>query len=783
MVSTRRFVNGSNISINIPADNHFLLSNFWFSLDAKDSLGIFCNNKEEKQTLLSLFREYNSNLEFHGLLDLNNKIINISRKGISKYVGLYDLKMFDNSKISQSRTIQEIENMVIRSNFNYLSNIIQINNNLDKYLRMQKIYKSQKVYHWYLKVVLSLIKESYKKIEKLDKEINNKKITKDDLIKINNKFINTHISYIRERIYVFIDRNSMLTDLYTKEYNNKLIFTKNESLSLRIEQIIKKLKLYEGFDKSLFKIRKDLQKIFFGPSNKENNSNEEKDVISSFIDEMNCKLRVYNKKIEKFDKTSNEYWIFFKRKNVCKRIIKLIKKECKNMHFNDKKTAIDFYHELVKQYKISIVNETSSNFNGIEIKKMKKYLSDFVEGEIQNIIRKYKNFIIKEHENEMLKNENNETKRTKVELDNIIKMIKIEVQDILDEIEWEKKTIYMELSKTTDKIAKEINELYEEYENLKKSYKKIISKFLESKNLAIQQSNKIFEDELETLSDEFFETESSKFESIYKFVSSDLKVLEKMLSKTIYIKDRYGKELIVLSRYMILKLAKLVNISIFDLLKRVGKLDDVSKRVALIFISYFDNKDVVVFDNLITSLDKPQDIEKFSFTFQKIIEQSDKPWILFEDDLSKSKDVVNKISIVDNTKIIEYGFKDEIISNPVYDTTLRFIGKKTTGERRTPQEYKSIIDFDVKYDDYKINDRHFVYGNIESISSWIDTTPQMTWKTVSIGSFNNFVNRKKFEKIQMRTKEKTNTIPIKLKKTQEMHLVDSEEFLIIDVKE
>ena len=318
------------------------------------------------------------------------------------------------------------------------------------------------------------------------------------------------------------------------------------------------------------------------------------------------------------------------------------------------------------------------------------------------------------------------------------------------------------------------------YENRKKFYNKLIFDFIDFKN-AISQ-NIYFEtsSKQRKFKDHNFFNEASKFETIYKFVANDSKILENLFFKNKTKISRYTQdnEIIVISRYSIFKSSKNIDISIFDYLKRSGKIDNILKNVFFLIIVLLDGKKITIYENLFSNLNY-NDSLAFLKIYNILTMNSNKKWILIESNILHAKDAADEISIIDKSKQIEFGKTANIFENPIYDVSLEAFGLKPTGFRPTPDSFNKFIDYHYGYDYYESNDKHVIYGNVNQIYDWSKVIPNKTEMTISTEELNNLKNKISFDEIS-NTKQRDYSIANE--SNDNSTIFNSQEFLIIDVE-
>ena len=772
---------GIDISIKNEHElDSFLISNLSFSLKKGETLSIYCKEDEEKQALLSILS--NENKKYTGFFNCDGNICNFDNKNCLKFFEFQDWSNFENFD-QNKRIIELIEKNIFKSNNIDILEEIKINNKLDKHLKMLKIYKYKRIELAYLKAINIIITNAIINLKRIIEQQKKPKITQEELIKNYNIFIHNHIKYLRDRINILIDKNIMIVRVYLKKYNNKKIIERNHGLSNKVKKISKKIIELNFVDYQLNKMINQITSSFLDDlDNSElknmNFVNENIEIINSLLFKFSETYKMYENQLKTLKVNSYEYKRILIKKNYYLKFWKLIKKESKNLIHLSQNQMLEFVQELLLSYKnILLKNEKILNLEDIKnIKKINAYLDGFINEQLSSIFEKYKKNSRDEKINKKRKTKQLRKTKNEEQIFNV-ENIKIELQDILDEIDWEKKSAFYDLNEKINEISSSINSIFQKYKEQKILYNSLLNDFLIQKNSRIKKFKKISEDNLSKLKDANFANESLKFETIYKFVSYDNKNLEKLFSKNIDIKLNANSkflEVFSITRYLILKKCKKINLNIFDLLSRISKVDLVTKKTILLLISLFSNKKIFVFYNLFSELNK-EELFTFKKIYNDVTKNSQKGWIIFEDSLDKVLDISTKTSIIDKSKQIEYGATSVLFNNPIYNTTNEAFGFDKNNYKTTPNIFNNIIDFNEGYDDYKIEDNHYAYGNIDFLYQWTKIVPSNTKNTISNEIIENFKNQIQFKKI---VKSKN----ISKEKLTNYSSFENREFLIIDVK-
>lgn len=783
-----------NVTLNkSKKEDSFLLSNLNFSLIDSKTHTLHFKNSIEKQAFISLFT--NDDVSYSGLIKINGKIHNPLNDKLSDSFSFHDLNVFNNIN-PKTRVIEIIEKEVLKNQYDIITKIIEANNKSDKNIKMLKISGYKRIELSYYRAVNILIKNAINQIEKLTNLLKNNQQNVDELIIIYEDFILSHIKYLKNRINLLIDRNIMLIDLYKKKFTEKIDEKINVNIQKKAKELIEKTNIFEDYDKSLGKIKKQTSSIVFNDEFKGIKKNIvrvfAKNTFDSIIFEFEYKYEHYSNEIKKIDskkKKSIQFLNLFAKKIITYEFLKICKKNMLELLSLSKENIELFSKEFERKYLESIMileKEIVLNYEEIKnIRRVKKMIINYIKKELKLIINKYTNLL----NQPIIKNEVEAPEKTtqsifldkndKDEIESNIESIKIEYQDLWDEIDWENKLAFYQMNDNLNIINQSIEDEKKVYNNRKKFYNKLIYDFIDFKNVISQ--NLYFESNLkqQKFKDVNFFDEASKFETIYKFVADDSKILENLFfkNKTKIYRHTQDAEIIIISRYSIFKSSKNIDVSIFDYLKRLGKIDNILKNIFFLIIGLLDGKKITIYENLFSNLNY-NDSLVFLKTYNILTANSNKKWILIESNVLNAKDATDEISIIDKSKQIEFGKTTDIFENPIYDVSLEAFGLKPTGFRPTPDSFNKFIDYRYGYDYYEIKDKHNIYGNINQIYEWSKVIPTKTDMTVSIEELNNLKNKIAFEEIS-NTKQRDYSLA---NTNENSSIFNSQEFLIIDVK-
>ena len=788
-----------NVTLNKgKKEDSFLISNLNFSLMDSKTHTVYFKNSVEKRAFISLFT--NDNISYSGLIKINGKIHNPLNSSLSDSFSFHDLNIFNNAN-PKTRVIEIIEKEVLKNQYDIITKIIETNNKYDKNIKMLKISGYKRIELSYYRALNILIKKAINHIEKLTNQLKSSQRNVDELIIIYDDFILSHVKYLKNRINLLIDRNIMLIELYKKKFTEKIDEKRNISIQKKAKQLIEKTNIFETYDKSLEKIKKQTSSFVFDEKSENIKKNIArvfaKNVFDSIIFEFEYKYKYYSneiKKIENKKKTAIDFLNLFSKKILTFEFLKIFKKNMIGLSSLSKENIELFYREFERKYlEYVMFLEKENIFNNEEIKNVRKlkrmiinYVKKDVKKELKLIMNKYNN-LLNQSTNQDNTGTHNTTyqkgyidKNDRNEIKSNIESIKIEYQDLWDEIDWENKLAFYQMNDNLNVINQSIEDEKKIYENRKKFYNKLIFDFIDFKN-AISQ-NIYFEtsSKQRKFKDHNFFNEASKFETIYKFVANDSKILENLFFKNKTKISRYTQdnEIIVISRYSIFKSSKNIDISIFDYLKRSGKIDNILKNVFFLIIGLLDGKKITIYENLFSNLNYNDSLE-FLKIYNILTMNSNKKWILIESNILHAKDAADEISIIDKSKQIEFGKTANIFENPIYDVSLEAFGLKPTGFRPTPDSFNKFIDYHYGYDYYEINDKHVIYGNVNQIYDWSKVIPNKTEMTISTEELNNLKNKISFDEIS-NTKQRDYSIANE--SNDNSTIFNSREFLIIDVE-
>lgn len=796
-LSKNRKIEASNIIIKRDyKDNNFLISNLSFKLEESKTKAFYFKSKLEKKAFISLFT--NSNIIYSGLFKINDVLCTPLNVRLIENAAFHKMNLFDDVD-PKTRVIEVIEKEVIKYKLKSVTDKINENNQHDKNIKLLKIYKYRKIQLSYFKTINILIKKSINHIEWLINEIQNHNIDNQRFLDIYKDFFYSHINYLKNRVNLVIDWNIKAIDLYYQKFDKDIKNNdKKIDLQKKIKDLLKRIENFESYDKSLIKLKKQIHKHLYTFKNevpKNNNFkkiNFNKLIVSYILMELDYKDEIYKEKIKSIKKNNdnqNEYVSAYLRRTITNKFSDVIKKNSlKIINFNEK-IIESFLEDYSKKYSEIIryfEKDEDDNIKNASFLKMKKIIGDFIDKELAIIINKYATY------QDITLSETQPQKLVfKSEIESNIHSIRIEFQNLLDEIEWENESVFFQLNDDIKELINLIDSESTKCTENQNKYNELVSYFNDLKNQIKQQNNYVIEfvnhsenpNDLDkkSLNDEIFEEEISKFETIYKFIFNDTEILKTLFTKpkiTIS-KTLKNREIIfVISRYIILKKCKDIKISIFQLLRRIGKIDDVLKNTFFLILGLFDDKKITIYDNLFSNLSF-NNSKIFSNIYKEVVSNSKKSWILIESNILNCLDAIDNISIIDKSKQIEYGETELIFKKPIYDVTREAFGMGTTGERPTPESFAKNIDYDLGYDQYEIRQGHYIYGNINKIYEWTKIIPQESTQTISNKEINDLKNKIDFERISKKTRKQTKTQNVKNKENDER--INSEEYLIIDV--
>lgn len=794
-LSKNKKIEASNIIIKGDyRDDNFLISNLSFKLEKSKTQAFYFKSKFEKRAFISLFT--NSNIIYSGLFKINDILCTPSNVKLIENSAFHKMNLFDDVD-PKTRVIEVIEKEVVKYKLKSVTDKINENNQHDKNIKLLKIYKYRKIQLSYFKTINILIKKSINHIEWLTTEIQKHRNDNQKFLDIYKDFFYSHINYLKNRVNLVIDWNIKAIDLYYQKLDKDI--DKKIDLKEKVKDLLKRIENFESYDKSLIKLKKQIHRHLSTLKNetpKNNNFkkiNFNKIIVSYILMELDYKDEIYKDKIKSIKKNTDnqkEHISAYLRKAITNKFSEVIKKNSFKINNFDEKIIESFLEDYSKKYSEIIryfEKDEEDNIKNTSFLKMKKIISDFIDKELGTIINKYATY------QDITLSETEPRKLVfKSEIESNIHSIRIEFQNLLDEIEWENESVFFQLNDDIKELINLIdNESTKCTENQNK-YNELVSHFNEVKDQIKQQNNYVIEfpnhsknpNDLDkkNLNDEILEEEISKFETIYKFIFNDTEILKSLFtkSKITISKNLKNKEIIfVISRYIILKKCKDIRISIFQLLKRVGKIDDVLKNTFFLIVGLFNDKKITIYDNLFSNLSFSNS-KIFSNIYKEVVSNSRKTWILIESNILNCLDAIDNVSIIDKSKQIEYGETELIFKKPVYDVTREAFGMEPTGERPTPESFAKNIDYDLGYDQYEIRPGHYIYGNINKIYEWTKIFPQESSQTISNKEINDLKNKIHFERISKKTRKQTKTQNIKTKGNYEEQ-INSEEYLIVDV--
>ena len=786
-MKTNEKLNVVNLTINNEdnkADNDFLLSDINFSLNEGQTLSMYFNKKEEQESFLDIF---NGNRKFYGFFNLNNCICNYQNKFLNKNATLFKSNIFEHSDESKS-IFQIIEPVIQKNQSKKISKKIYSNNKLDKHLKIYKILNFKKIDYSYLKSVNIILNKAINNIDELITKFKN-----SNFQPIYDEFAKMHFDYLQTRVKMLIDKHIAAIDLYFENYKEYFFFRNNEELNNKINEAFK---LFENLKKIygpssinfLIKIKNEIERSYFVTQDYkekrftitkhiDNRKIFNKSIVDSFILNLQNKRQIYEKRLKVIVKGTQNYQKFAKRKDVCDEFIRILKAEKNNFEYLSQKESLDFFNDLNMQYKLFLNDKDFSNGITSEniLQANKNNWLRLIKSEIQSILKKYIDVSsetkvnIETLESE-IKDENKYDEFASFKKNNKIKKLEINLKDILDEINWEKKRIFLNLKEKLNIIMPKIFEEAKKYRLLKKIYNKKVSIFLDKKKQIAEKNKKYDLKEEKSYTKKIF-----NYEKIYNFLSPDIAIIDKMFVKNVLVKKNvYSFEINSISKYLFLKEANLMKINIFELFKKQKRVSEVLKKKILLILSAIDDKKLIVLDEFMSNIES-DDYDELKKSYLNITRTTNKFWILTCSNLKKYKDVSTEISIIDNSKQIEYGIANVICKKPLYDVTFKALNKKPISNRNTPKFFGSIIDFDNNNDYYVLDNERIVFGNIEQIYEWSKLIPKESILTISKEQIENFQNKLTFEKIRLDNMKKKKT-------SKSIQTFRSKEILIVDVK-
>ncbi len=789
------------IDISLPykssRDVPFLLSNINFSIDEKEPLAILIPNKINKKNFIDLF--IGNNQHYLGLFEYDNNFVHHSMFASTLRDCVKYVNKIDSVSSKRKRLIELIELGMLNDN-ELDSEIFSFDSNEQgsQYIDFLKMYRYKKIEHSYLKTVNIVIKKVVNNFESIfsDLKKGRRELTEDAY----KSFVAINISYLKDRINMIIKRNVSITKLlFSKSYESAEVLKKNIILFNKAKAIIKKIDAIGERVKALELVKKELISTFsIGKESKINKSfnikenkhfNNEQIYIRAMIDKFSYKREFYFKKINSLTRSSksnsNEYQKFYTRRVICSRYLKFLRFISNDFKHWGNGKIVDLLNSIENSYyRLISTLEDNDGSENISIKKRntKFYINKIVNDILDDFSQKYNNINVAEF-NESIEIESSIVNEGDVFIDsdrygNIISSAK----EILQEAQWEKKTLFHELGEEIERTRLESTKFLEEYERNKSRYIKLLNEIIrhnESYNKKAK-SSKAYKMKLIDLDKYLFEF--SKLEDTYNFLAKDRERIKKsFFSDSVNLNSKLRpdrkKDILLIIRYMIFDKAKDMNLNYLSFLDKAKNTELLTLKKANLLLSQMSSKEIIILDDFFSNLDE-KEVELLSSTFSGVVSKSDKIWILIEDDLSKINKSIKSVLVIDNNRQIEYGSIDQVSKSPIYDVTRKSLHVVSKINRRpTPVEFENIVDYDNRYDFYQISDRHEVYASARDIYSWIKTVPHKSEKTVSDISINNMQNKIAFDKLlsdkKGNVREETNDL---------VYSVETREYLVIDVK-
>ena len=347
---------------------------------------------------------------------------------------------------------------------------------------------------------------------------------------------------------------------------------------------------------------------------------------------------------------------------------------------------------------------------------------------MENEIKKY----IETHKHSILK-----TKEIEIE--------KIKLRNLYDERDWKNITEINKINYKINKINEESRGIFAEYSKLNNEIYRRLNSFFKIKNHLITAIKNYSEHH--QIDDSYFLKLTSKSKNIYNEIKEENKKINSFIlnSKNDFMNlNLISKRLI--KKYLIYGLASKINVDFFDLEEKPKHTSSFLKSKLILLKALLDNKPIVVISNPFSNIEKATELEKIETIYKNAFRTYDKSWILIENHVEKIQNIVDDVYIFQESKMIEYGNIKKITSKPFYKTTsdLLNLKKESTLELDVDQEAMQFDMFN-KFDNYEVDDEHYVYGDLNQIYNKNNIVPKKFYWTNNSAWLDEFINNFNFK--------------------------------------
>lgn len=734
---------------------HFTwISDISFNVKEKETISFIFTSSNEKKAFISIFLHNKSN--FLGYFEYKDKIYYSESKeklsSISSYNDMQVLNQFSSNAINflfnEDMIKEQIKEYELLLNEEFKLSTFLKNNVLvqSKKIEIEYFSKINQEIQNVLESFVSINKNTILNQEKNDKNIFNIKLC-----------LNSYNQYLKKRIEFLYKRNSKIINLYIQYFNgdtNKnqiIINNKINKLTDEIEELSKKINYSKKQELVSWKdeFKNQIKELKLKNIDYLNFLNQEFKYLS-----IKYKYR-QKKSISKDLKISNyfNYIIsdFYKNE---------IKKIKKNILYLSNEDIKDFLNVIQKTHNDGILEAPLLPKKMNKKYKTKKIILKWIKSEFdlikktysskskQNLIQIKANLISK-FESDMKTKEKNFSYTSNIQL--LINQKKYEKQKYIDEYVWNNTSVNIGISSEMMDLNNEAFEQIEIYKKLKtklsSSLKTILSIFnsINEKSMRKNLSNK--------LSKLNFNREIDNIENIYLYFKNDINLIDDLI-KGNNIEENQQKFLNILIKYKTFNLALKNKLTILELFKEVKQLNELEKSKILLTKSLLHNKNINIFNNLTDNLSE-NDLKIFEEIYTQWVDSQNSIWIQISNKINSIQSITNQLYVIYNTKSVEFGVIEKIISNPKHWYTKKILGIKSKKNEKIPK-YNVFEEFDF----YKVEDHHFIFTKLEDYwdeyKQYLEPTI-WTNKVQQLELFNIDNKQKHANKIDNSSKIKLNT--------------------------
>lgn len=732
-------INISKIENNITKKGiSTMLSNINFKALSNETTSFIFSDPVEQNAFIRILRGFDSS--YSGYIEWNNKVFHSSNNSsLKEIITFQDLFFFD-----KEQQPNNIFNYLRNTNLNpyydsFIEKLLQkqpqiIESNLnDIHLEIKKQELTK------MKNILEIMKKNNDYLFYLNNELDQKQNPYDKKIRIFYDFIQEYKKYLESRIRIMIDTNIDLVHIFLNQFDEKGDLKQSQ-------EIIKLNELKQTIELSVDLINNKKQKQI--TQTKENNqideileeiSSKNKTIFQIKYKEYINKALEYKKKylLASSDHSKKTNYFFYYVNYLCARFFK---KNSKKMMFLGDDEIQKLSSELNFQYNSIVLNVNQKLFDfEAKLTSFKTSIKRIVQKDFSihpftfwTLSKQNKKQIIAAYNDELKQKKDDEDKTNLTsQTSNLyitqkeINFKKMELQNLRDDLKWERTQALNIIHDEIRVINNNIDVQLEQYTKTKKEIKNNISTILsemktfENESPTENMSYKTKEI-LTKINYEKFLLDIEYHENIYKKIRQDSKIISQFLINAIHSGNAFSIKK-MLFKYIFIKKSLENEVSILEFWKPINQVSLLTKSKLLLIQSVMENKQILVFNNLFKNLNKLDKLH-LQKTYNKIKEETNKSliWIQITDDFNSIIDISNQINLIYSSKNIEFGTKDEILKNPIYDLT--FNDEEMLLKHKLGLVEKENF-WNDEYDCYKINDNHYVYSSITNFYKWTKQIP------------------------------------------------------------